>query len=77
MVDREISKLVEEAIDSAAGSVETLASDADLSPHSLWAWVAGRRNPTPENLANLAQVLEARSAKLADLAKQLRAVAED
>ena len=76
MVDREISKLVEEAMNHAAGSVKTLASDANLSPHSLWAWVAGRRNPTPENLANLARVLQARSSKLADLAQRLRKAAE-
>lgn len=72
-----VLQLVEEAIHAAAGSVNQLSSDAGISAHSIWGWLARRRNPSPESVLKLADALEARSEKLADLAKQLRAVAYD
>ena len=70
-------QLVEEIINAAAGTVNQLASDADISVHSIWGWLAGRRNPSTDSLLKLADALDVRSEKLADLAEQLRAVAYD
>ncbi len=72
-----VLQLVEEAINAAAGSANQLAADAGISSASIWHWLAKRRNPSTKSVLKLADALEARSEKLADLAKQLRAVAED
>ena len=72
-----VLELVEEAIHAAAGSVNQLASDAGISPASIWHWLAKRRNPSTESVLKLADALEARSEELADLAERLRAVADE
>ena len=40
-------------------------------------WSAGHRNPTPENLAALADALERRGGELQALAKELREAAAE
>ena len=41
------------------------------------AWRAGLRNPTPENLAALADALERRGSELQELAQELREAAAE
>ncbi len=77
MTDKELQTLVEAGMNETAGSVDQLAEEIGVSGHSLWGWVAGRRNPTIENLEKLAAVLEGRSVRLADVAKQLKKVAAE
>lgn len=67
--------MISEAVDAAAGSVEDIAEEMEVSPHTIWAWLRGDRNPKPDNLAKLASVLERRGGKLNDLADELREAA--
>lgn len=68
--EEETTALVEEALAATAGSVEDLAEEVGVSPHTLWGWAKGRRSPRPKNLRRLAEVLEERG-------RRLRALAED
>ena len=52
--------MLSEALDVAAGSLHEIAEDAGISYDTLWAWKIGRRNPSPKNLAKLADALERR-----------------
>ena len=72
----EIAGLIEEATNVAAISIDGLAEAAGISPHSIWAWIAGRRSPRDDSVLKLADELETRSAKLADLDRRLRKAAE-
>ena len=67
--------MIERALDVATGNLEGIAADAGISYATLWAWKAGRRNPSPENLAALADALERRGARLQALAKELQRAA--
>lgn len=67
--------MIQDVLDEGTASVEDLAREADLSPHSLWAWAKERRNPSPESLRKLAAVLERRGGRMSALAGELRAAA--
>lgn len=67
--------MIELALDRAAASLEDLANDVGVSYNTLHAWRTGRRNPSPENLARLADALEKRGGELTDLARELREAA--
>lgn len=67
--------MIQDVLDEGTASVEDLATEADLSPHSLWAWAKERRNPSPESLRKLADVLERRGGRMSALAGELRAAA--
>jgi len=69
--------MVRRIVQEAPFSVATLATEAGISTASIYAWANGKRNPTPENLASLAAVLERRGGELARLADALRAAAEE
>jgi hypothetical protein len=77
MSDNERTKLVIEATEATCSSIEGLAKCADLSPHSIWSWTSGRRSPSGESVSKLADELDRRSEKLAELAKKLRDAAEE
>lgn len=53
-----------------------LARDSDVSEHSLWSWWTGARSPTGESLDKLAEGLDRRGKRLAELAEELRAEAK-
>ena len=72
----EITGLIQEATNAAAVSIDGLAEAAGISPHSIWAWIAGRRSPRGDSVLKLADELETRSAKLAQLGQRLRKAAE-
>lgn len=76
-LEREIPAMIESVLDQGTASVEELAREAGLSAHSLWAWREGRRNPSPESLRALADVLESRSGRLEELAVELRTAADE
>jgi transcriptional regulator with XRE-family HTH domain len=77
MSDNERTKLVIAATEATCSSIEGLAKCADLSPHSIWSWTSGRRSPSGESVSKLADELDRRSEKLAELAKKLREAAEE
>ena len=64
--------MIQEALKVATGSLQEIAEAAGVSYDTLWAWSNGRRNPTPENLAKLADALERRGGELVKLADALR-----
>lgn len=64
--------LIRNALDAAAGSVEELAEEVGVKPHTLWSWASGRRSPRPENLEALADVLANRGEGLSEIAEELR-----
>lgn len=69
--------MIQRVLDEGTASVEDLAREAGLSPHSLWAWAKERRNPSPESLRQLANVLERRGELFSGLADELRAAAQE
>lgn len=70
--DESTAALVKRALDATTGSVEDLAEEVGVSPHTIWAWAKGRRSPRPENLRKLAEVLEKRGRLLSSIADDLR-----
>jgi len=68
-----VTRIVEESRQTRA----QLARDAGLSEDTLWSWMTGRRNPTPEKLRQLAEGLRNRSATLAALADELERDAQE
>lgn len=77
MSNEEVSKMVERIIEEARLSMATLAEEAGVTTASLYAWANGKRNPTPENLARLADALERRGGELTVLAQGLRQAVEE
>ena len=69
--------VIERALDIATGNIKEIADAAGISYATLWAWKVGRRNPTPENLAALADALERRGGELQVLAQELREASND
>ena len=63
--------MVQAILDVAPLTVDALADDAGISRHTLYAWAAGRRNPSPDNVARLAKALRARGGRLLELAEAL------
>ncbi len=47
-----------------------------MSQTTLYAWRNGKRNPTPDNLAALADAFERRGGELKELAEKLRRAGE-
>ena len=68
--------MIEDLLDTATANIQDIADESGISYDTLWAWKSGRRNPTPENLLRLADVVERRGARLAKLAERLRKAAE-
>jgi len=71
-----LSDIISEVFAAAAPKVDDLASVAGVSRATLYAWRNGTRNPSPENLARLADALERRGGELQRLAESLRKAAE-
>lgn len=64
--------MIEQVLTQTRVTVDELADEAGVSRATLYAWRNGKRNPTPENLAKLADALERRGGELTRLAEQLR-----
>ena len=64
-------EVIRKVLERATLSVEDLARETGISSATLFAWQAGRRNPSPENLAKLAEALRRRGGELARLADEL------
>lgn len=69
---KRLHEMIDQALDRAAASLEDVARDVGVSYETLYAWKNGRRNPSPENLARLADALEKRGGELTELARELR-----
>ena len=67
-----VREMIERALDIATANLQEIADAAGISYDTLWAWKTGRRNPSPQNLAALADTLERRGVDLAESARQLR-----
>ena len=72
-----LHQVIDQALERAAASVDEIAREIGVTYNTLYAWRTGRRTPTPENLARLADALERRGSELAKLADQLRKEATD
>ena len=64
--------MIAQALRVTLGNLKELADEVGVSYASIRAWADGRRNPTSENLAALANALERRGGELQELANQLR-----
>ena len=64
--------MIAQALRVTLGNLQELADEVGVSYASIHSWADGRRNPTPENLAALADALERRGGELQDLAEHLR-----
>lgn len=60
----EVAALIDRILDTATLSVQELGDETGISRHTLWAWAAGRRNPSRENLEKLATALEERGSEI-------------
>lgn len=69
--------MVQQILERAPLSIDGLAEAAGISRHTLHAWAAGRRNPTPENMRALADALDAQGDELHELAAELRREAKE
>jgi transcriptional regulator with XRE-family HTH domain len=63
--------MIQRALDATTGGIERLAEEMGVSHNTVWSWKAGRRNPSPENLRKLADVLRKRGDSLTRLADEL------
>lgn len=72
-----LRQMIDDALDRAAASLEDIAAESGISYDTLYAWRHGRRNPSPENLARLADALEKRNDELARLVRELRRAADE
>ena len=72
--EKEVQAMIAQALRVTLGNLQELADEVGVSYASIRAWADGRRNPTPENLAALADALERRGGELKELAEQLRQV---
>ena len=71
----EIAPLVARVSEVISGRLESLAAEAGVSYHTLYAWGTGRRNVSSAQLGRLADAVERRSLVLAALAEELRETA--
>jgi transcriptional regulator with XRE-family HTH domain len=67
-----VHTMIAKALDVTTGDLRELAAEVGVSYDTLWAWKSGRRNPSPENLARLADALHRRGGELQALAEELR-----
>lgn len=65
-----------EALEAVAPTLREIAAECGFSYGTLRAWKAGIRNPSPSQLDKLADALERRGGRLAELAGDLRAEAK-
>ena len=68
--------MIAQALRVTMGNLKELADEVGVSYASIRSWADGRRNPSPENLAALADALERRGGELQEFAKQLRDATE-
>ena len=71
-----VREMIRSVLEAAPLTIDGLAKEAGISRATLYAWMNGKRNPTSENLAALADALERRGGELQGLAKQLRETTE-
>ena len=69
--------MMREVLAKAVPNVDDFAGEVGVSRGTLYAWRNGKRNPTPGNLARLADALERRGGDLTALAEELRKAAEE
>ena len=72
-----VRQMIERALAGATTSLEDIAAATGVTYNSLYAWKTGRRNPSPQNLAHLADALERRGGDLQTLADELRKAVEE
>lgn len=68
--------MIDQALESAAASMEEIAEEIGVTYNTLYAWRTGRRTPTAENRAALADALGRRGGELTRLAEELREAGE-
>jgi transcriptional regulator with XRE-family HTH domain len=68
----ELTSLVARAVSDARVNMKELSEEAGVSYDTVRSWASGRRSPRPEGVVALADALERRSERLADLAHELR-----
>jgi transcriptional regulator with XRE-family HTH domain len=68
--------MIEQVLAQTRVTVDELADEAGVSRATLYAWRNGKRNPTADNLARLADALERRGGELTKLAAELRKAAD-
>lgn len=73
----ELEALVARAVTDARVNMRELSQEAGLSYDTLRSWASGRRSPQPEGVNALADALERRSERLAELARELRRAARE
>jgi hypothetical protein len=72
MERQEVAPLVARVSEVISGRLESLAAEAGVSYHTLYAWGTGRRNVSTTQLGRLADAVERRAAVLNALAEELR-----
>lgn len=63
--------LIKEAIDASGGNARQLAKEVGVTRSALWRWAENHREPRPENMHRLVQVLRRRVARLNDVIARL------
>ena len=66
-----IEALIDELLDTTAGSLEDVANQAGVSYSALYSWATGRRRPSRQNLERLIALARKRAVRLDDLADRL------
>ena len=64
--------MMSEILALAVPNVDAFAQEVGVSRTTLYLWRSGKRNPSPANLARLADVLDRRGGELRELAQELR-----
>jgi hypothetical protein len=72
MERQEVAPLVARVSEVISGRLESLAAEAGVSYHTLYAWGTGRRNVSSAQLGRLADAVERRASVLNALAEELR-----
>ena len=73
----DVAGMIAQALRVTLGNLQELADEVGVSYASVRAWADGRRNPSPENLRRLADALDRRGGELRDVARKLRAAADE
>lgn len=64
--------VVGSVMEQARVNMRELSEEAGVSYNTLRSWASGRRSPTPHGLLALADALERKSERLADLSDKVR-----
>jgi transcriptional regulator with XRE-family HTH domain len=67
-----LRSLIQRVLDEAPFSMRQLAEEAGISYDAIRSWATDRRTPRPENLEHLAVALDRRSARLREIADDVR-----